>query len=97
LHSLLLGSVSIDKVLACPAEHDLSSNTDLSIFLEPDGRLLFVAVIENNRYTCFCDSGLTTFVDEVLTRSALGIQHSVRGNCKYLKILGADRSHIRYT
>lgn len=89
--------MSIDKILARPAQDDLSSDTDLSIFLEPDGRLLLVAVVENYSNTRFSDSCLTTLVDEVLPRSVLELQNSVRGNCKYLKILGADRSHIRYT
>ena len=67
LHCLLLCTVAIDQVFACASENDLSGDADLGIFFESDGGLLLVAVVEDDCDTCFCYSGLSTLIDEILT------------------------------
>jgi hypothetical protein len=66
LYSLLLCAVAVDEVFTCASENDLSGDADLCIFFESDGGLLLVAVVEDNCDACFCYSGLSTLVDEIL-------------------------------
>lgn len=60
--------MSIDEIFAGPSQHNLPGNTDLCIFLESDGRLLLIAVVEDDRYAGFCYSCLSALVDEILDR-----------------------------
>ena len=69
LYSLLLRTVAIDQVFARASQHNLSGDADLGIFLKSNGRLLLVTVVEDDRYTGLCDSGLSTLVDEILIAS----------------------------
>lgn len=66
LDCLLLCTVAIDQVFGCAAEDNLAGDADCSIFLETDGRLFLVPVIEDNGDTGFCNSGLPALVDQIL-------------------------------
>lgn len=59
--------MSVYEVFAGPSQHDLSGDADLCIFFESYGRLLLVAVVEDDRYACFGYSCLSALVDEILT------------------------------
>jgi hypothetical protein len=63
LDRLLLRAMSIDEVFACAAEHDLSCDRYLTIFLEADGRLFLVTVVEDDRHAGFGYACLAAFVD----------------------------------
>jgi hypothetical protein len=66
LNCLLLRSVPIDEIFAGSSEHNLPRHTDLCIFLESNGRLLLVTVVEDDRYAGFGDSCLPTLIDKIL-------------------------------
>lgn len=66
LHCLLLCAVAIDQVFTCASENDLPGDADLRIFFESNRGLLLVAVVEDDCDACFCYSGLSTLVDEIL-------------------------------
>jgi hypothetical protein len=66
LNGLLLGAMAVDEVFGGAPEHDLPGYAYCGIFFEPDGRLLLVPVIEYYCNAGLGDSGLSTFVDEIL-------------------------------
>jgi hypothetical protein len=84
--------VSIDQVLAGSPQHNLPSNTDLGIFLESDGRLLLVAVIENYCNAGLGNAGLPTLVNKILCLVNMGARTTTALNI-HLEILRSDCRH----
>lgn len=58
--------MTVDQVFGGAAEDDLPGDADGGVFLEADGRLLLVPVVEDDRDTSFRDSGLAALIDEIL-------------------------------
>ncbi len=73
LDRLLLRTVAIDEVFACAAEYDLARDRYLTIFFEPNGRLFLIPVVEDNCDAGFSDTGLTSFVDQVLAIDLISV------------------------
>lgn len=73
--------MAVDQVFTRSSQHNLSGDTDLRIFLKADGRLLLVAIVENDCYAGFRYSGLSTLVYEIL--EAESILHSAMFKSKH--------------
>ena len=58
--------MAVDEVFAGAAKDDLARDGDLAIFLEADGRFLFVAIVEDDGDAGFSDACLAAFVDQIL-------------------------------
>lgn len=68
LDGLLLRAMAIDEVLAGATEDNLSSDGNLCILFEADGRLLLVAIVEDDGYASFGDTSLSALVNQVLNQ-----------------------------
>ena len=73
LDRLLLRTVSIDEIFACAAEYDLARDRYLTIFFKANGRLLLIPVVEDNCNARFSDTGLASFIDQVLAVDLISV------------------------
>lgn len=86
LDRLLLRTVAIDEVFACAAEYDLARDRYLTIFFEPNGRLFLIPIVEDNCNASFSDTGLASFVDQVLVIDLVLFGGLERGAKKLLNL-----------
>ena len=96
LDRLLLRAVAINEVFACAAEYDLARDRYLSIFFEPNGRLFLIPIVEDNCNASFGDTGLASFVDQVLVIDLVSIgdqERATKGLSYYLYILSPHSAH----
>ena len=83
LDRLLLRTVAIDEVFACAAKYDLARDRYLTIFFKANGRLLLIPVVEDNCNARFSNTGLASFIDQVLAIdliSAEGPENGQKGH-----------------
>lgn len=58
--------MAVDEVFGCASQNDLPRDTDSGIFLEADGGLFLIAVVEDDCDTGLGNTGLAALVDQVL-------------------------------
>ena len=73
LNCLLLRTVAIDEVFACAAEYDLARDGYLTIFFKSNGRLFLIPIVEDNCNASFSDTGLASFIDQVLAIALMSV------------------------
>lgn len=86
LDRLLLRTVAIDEVFACAAEYDLARDRYLAIFFESNGRLCLIPIVEDNCNASFSDTGLASFIDQVLVINLVSVGDRERGAKGLLKL-----------
>lgn len=92
--------MAVDEVLGGAAQDDLARDADGGVLLKTNGRLLLVAVVENDGDAGLCDACLAALVDEVLferqlldcCRSAQSVMYLLPFT--YLQVLRANCRHV---
>ena len=79
LDRLLLRTVAIDEVFACAPEYNLARDRYLTIFFEANGRLFLIPIVEDNCNASFSDTGLASFVDQILVIDLVSVGDPERG------------------
>lgn len=73
----------------------MSGDADGRIFFETNRRLLRISVIENDCDTCFSDTSLATFIDEVLTSLLVFYSFPCIRHAAYRQVLSPNCRHVR--
>jgi hypothetical protein len=66
LNGLLLCSMTVDEIFRRATQDNLTSDTDACIFFEADRGFFGISIIKDDRYACFGNASLSTFVNEIL-------------------------------